>query len=84
MKPVTLKEVNLLGIYLYIPILFILGMFYNAPAFGRSWTDYYFLAAHLAVGPLCLVGLLNPEASKIGLWAFALAISAWVFGGFLK
>jgi hypothetical protein len=70
--------INVLGLIVYIPLLFILIMSFDAPGSGKHWAHWYFVFANILLGPLCLTALLSRKTRHWGLIGYAIAFSGWL------
>lgn len=68
---------NILGLFLYLPLLFATLMSFDAPGSGKHWAHWFFVAANILLGPLCLIGLIFKTRRHSGLIAFALLLLGW-------
>ncbi|WP_321529264.1 hypothetical protein [Sedimenticola selenatireducens] len=68
---------NIIGIIVYLPLLFALLMSLGAPGGGENWIHWFWVSLNILLGPLCLIGLIFKKYRHLGWVGFGL-----VFMGF--
>ena len=76
----TTKITNIFLVYipngiflvLYLPMLLATMMSFDAPGSGEHWSHLLFVYSTVALGPLCLVGILSRRFRYVGLIGIAL------------
>ncbi|MCG8088019.1 MAG: hypothetical protein AB2689_01510 [Candidatus Thiodiazotropha taylori] len=69
---------NVLGLLIFIPLLFGVGMSFDSPNSGKHWAHWYFVASNVLLGPLCLIALFSKKRRHWGLIGYGLAFSGWL------
>jgi hypothetical protein len=63
---------NGIFLVLYFPMLFATMMSFDAPGSGEHWVHLFFVFSTVALGPLCLVGIVSRRFRYVGLIGIAL------------
>lgn len=66
------KLANMLGMAVYLPLLFATAMSFDAPGSGKHWSHWFFVLSALSLGPLGFAGYKAQRFRGAGLCAFAI------------
>lgn len=69
--------IALVGLLLYLPLLFGVAMSFDSPGSGKHWTHWVFVVSNAMLGPLCLVSLLSRNRRHWGVLGCAIAGLGW-------
>ncbi len=72
------KVILVIGLLLYLPLLFVTAMSTDSPGSGQHWAHWFFMVGNAALGPFCLFGLSSPDRRRWGLVGIVICLLSWV------